>query len=380
MNDVHGKNLDERADAHLDDEVPDGAEVLGLILAMLKTFLVYPSEHAATAHVLWIAHTHAMNAWESTPRIAFLSPEPESGKTRALEISELLVPNPLDTVNASAAYLYRSTAGENGPPTLLLDEADTVFDLKAKQHEDTRGFVNAGHRRTGKYRRCAVRGKEIVPEEYSAWCAVALAGLGMLPQTILSRSIVIHMRRRAPDEIVQPYRHRLHKLAGYGLRDLLAKWASSLGDAIQLPDSMPQGVEDRQADCWEPLIAMADAAGGSWPALARAAAVALVQESRESSASLGVRLLADVRTAFADHDAMLTAELLAALNAMDESPWGDMKGRELGDRVLARMLKQYQIKSRSVRSSISGKAAKGYRREDLHDSWARYLPPVGDQS
>src|SRR5690348_9256177 len=136
MNDVTEKTLDERADAKVDEEVPDGAEVLGLILAMLKTFVVYPSEPAAIAHVLWIAHAHAMPAWESTPRLAFLSPEPESGKTRALEISELLVPNPLDTVNASAAYLYRSTGGEGGPPTLLLDEADTVFDLKAKQHED----------------------------------------------------------------------------------------------------------------------------------------------------------------------------------------------------------------------------------------------------
>jgi len=381
MNDEHGNSLDERADAHLDEQVSDGAEVLGAVLAVLKTFVVYPSLHAAVAHALWIAHTHMMEIWESTPRIMFVSPEPESGKSRALEITEMLVPRPIEAVNVSAAYLFRSVASEDGPPTLLLDEADTVFDVRAKQHEDVRGFINIGHRRGGKYCRCAVHGKAIVLEEYPAFAAVAIAGLGAMPQTITSRSIVVRMRRRAPDEVVQPYRRRMYVAAGTRLRDQLSTWADACMYAGMHPaNELPEGIEDRAADSWESLIAIADAAGGDWPRLAREAAVSLVRESRDSSASLGVRLLADVRTAFANHEAMLTAELLAALNSMEESPWGDMKGRELGDRVLARMLKQYQIKSRSVRSSISGKAAKGYRREDLHDSWARYLPPVGDQS
>src|SRR5919204_4287035 len=94
-------------------------------------FVVYPSDHAHVAHVLWIAHTHLMDAWESTPRIAFLSPEPASGKTRALEITELLVPNAVEAINVTPPYLFRKIGSEDGAPTLLFDEIDTVFGPKA---------------------------------------------------------------------------------------------------------------------------------------------------------------------------------------------------------------------------------------------------------
>ncbi len=70
----------------------EGAAILNDVRSFLSRFVVYPSEHAKIAHVLWAAHAHLMGAWESTPRIAFLSPEPGSGKTRAMEVTELLVP------------------------------------------------------------------------------------------------------------------------------------------------------------------------------------------------------------------------------------------------------------------------------------------------
>jgi hypothetical protein len=81
----------------------DGARVIGDAFAYQKRFVCYPSTHAAVAHTLWIAHTYMLGAWESTPRLAFLSAEPTSGKTRSLEISEPMVPNAVSTVNASAA-------------------------------------------------------------------------------------------------------------------------------------------------------------------------------------------------------------------------------------------------------------------------------------
>ena len=62
----------------------DSAALLNDVHAFLGRFVAYPSEHTHIAHVLWIVHTHLMDAWASTPRIAFLSPEPGSGKTRAL--------------------------------------------------------------------------------------------------------------------------------------------------------------------------------------------------------------------------------------------------------------------------------------------------------
>jgi hypothetical protein len=218
-----------------------------------------------------------------------------------------------------------------------------------------------------------MRGKCIETEEFSAYAAVALAGLGWLPDTIISRSIVIRMKRRGPNESVEPYRHRLHSAAGYRLRDQLAAWSAAVAGDVKFPDIMPPGVEDRQADCWESLIAVADVVGGPWPARARAAAVAFVQESRARPATLPEQLLADVRTAFGDRPAMFTSNLLAALNAMDESPWGEMnKGTGLTDRQLAKRLRPLGVKPGTVREGTA--TNKGYKREHLEDPWSRYLP------
>ena len=82
------------------------AELLDDIRTFLARFVVYPSRHELTAHALWIAHAWLMDCWESTPRIAFLSPEPSSGKSRALEVTEPLVPRPVHSVNTSPAYFF----------------------------------------------------------------------------------------------------------------------------------------------------------------------------------------------------------------------------------------------------------------------------------
>src|SRR5215471_11120053 len=204
-----------------------------------------------------------MEAWESTPRIAFLSAEPASGKTRALEISELLVPQPVEAVNVSPAYLFRKVGSEDGRPTILFDEIDTVFGPKAKENEEIRGLLDAGHRKGAVAGRCVVKGKTVETEEIPAYCAVALAGLGWLPDTILSRSIIIRMRRRGPQERISPFRRRVYVNEGNKLRDALAVWAAGVVDdlAEAYPD-MPKGVEDRDADIWEPLLAIADSIGG----------------------------------------------------------------------------------------------------------------------
>ena len=141
INDVLRKEGLDAARAMHDEARPfekEGAAILNDVRSFLSRFIAYPSEHAKTAHVLWVAHAHLMGAWESTPRIAFLSPEPGSGKTRAMEVTELLVPNPVAAVNVTPAYLFRKVGSEDGPPTILFDEIDTVFGPKAKEHEELR--------------------------------------------------------------------------------------------------------------------------------------------------------------------------------------------------------------------------------------------------
>ena len=355
------------------DPDADGAALLGEVHAFLGRFIAYPSVDTHIAHALWVVHTHLMDCWETTPRIAFLSPEPESGKTRALEISALLVAQPVMAINVSPAYIFRKVAAD--APTILFDEADTVFGQKtgnSTSAEEVRGLLNAGHRRGAVAGRCVVQGQTVKTEELPAYSAVALAGIGNLPDTILSRSILVPMRRRSPGERVQPYRPRLHDAEGHALRDRLAAWAAGAAPRITWP-ALPDAVQDRQADIFEPLIAVAEAAGGDWPSMARKTAVTLATRSRDDAQelSLGVRLLGDLRAAFGEDDAKFTDTLIKALIALPEAPWGDLRGKPITDLGLARRLRHYRI--RPVLLRIGTVVARGYRRADFLDAWERYL-------
>ncbi|HEY5454137.1 MAG TPA: DUF3631 domain-containing protein [Acidothermaceae bacterium] len=357
-----------------------GMELLDDVERYLRRFVAFPSDAAAVAVALWVAHAHLVDSFESTPRLAVLSPEPGSGKTRVLEAVELLVPRALFTLNASSAALFRKVSDEAGRPTVLIDEADTIFGPRAaKEHEDLRGFVNGGHRRGAMALRCVVKGKTIEVEEYPCYAAVALAGLDDLPDTIMSRSIVIRMRRRAPGERVDPFRRRVDGPPGDELRERLEKWAADAASRVDgaWPE-MPDGIEDRNADVWEALLAVADEAGGEWPERARVAAVALVADARRGGESLGVRLLRDVRDAFGQEDKLSTEALLERLTAMDDAPWADLRGKPLDARGLSRRLGKYEVAPKTLR--IGDKTPKGYERTDLFDAWARYLPAPPEES
>jgi hypothetical protein len=207
----------EMSDVEEDDDLGDdidGDALLDSVRVFLERFISYPSKHAAVAHALWIAHTHMMDIWDSTPRIAFMSPERGSGKTRALEATEFLVPRPVHSVNNSVAYVIRKIADDIGKPTILYDEVDALFGTKDPSKADLLAILNAGHRKGAKSGRCVVDGGRVRVEELPAYSALALAGLRDLPDTLASRSILIEMRRRAPNEIIEPFRGRIHRPQG----------------------------------------------------------------------------------------------------------------------------------------------------------------------
>ena len=104
----------------------DGAAALDDVRAFIGRFCALPTEHAYTAATLWAAHAHVLDAFDSTPRLAFLSPEPGSGKTRALEILTLLVPWPMHAVNATPAALFRSVVNLGLEGLMLIGAAEGV--------------------------------------------------------------------------------------------------------------------------------------------------------------------------------------------------------------------------------------------------------------
>jgi hypothetical protein len=366
----------------------DGAALLDEIDTYLSRYVVYPSGHMRHAHTLWAAHTHLMSCWESTPRIAFLSPEPSSGKTRALEVTEPLVPRPVHAVNTTSAYLFRKVSDPAGLPTVLYDEIDTVFGPKAKENEEIRGMLNAGHRNGAVAGRCVTRGDRIETEELPAYCAVAMAGLDDLPDTIMTRAVVVRMKPRARSEKVTPWRLRIDAPIGRELGQRLAQWAASVAEhATQSWPQIPAGVEDRDADVWEALLAVADLAGGHWPENARVAAVAAVADPKRKVPSLGLLLLRDIKTLFETHYQqtvnchLMTHELVTDLKGVEESPWSSIKrdGSGIDARGLAQRLNPYGITSNNIRG-VGGRIRKGYYRHAFTDAWKRYLPDDDDSS
>lgn len=350
-----------------------GAQILDDLRDFVGRFVIFPSEHALAAVTLWCAHSHLVEQTDSTPRLALLSPEPASGKSRTLEVLELLVARPLLALNASPAAIFRSIEDEQ--PTLLFDEVDTIFTRQGKDDgaEDLRGLLNAGHRRGAMVPRCVGPRHDV--HKFPVFAAAALAGLGDLPETLMTRAVVIRMVRRARHERIASFRRREVGPAADDLRDRLAEWAASVRTEVtDAWPTMPTGIEDRPADVWEPLLAVADAAGAHWPATARAACVALCADAQANSASLGVRLLDDLRAVFGDATAKSTASILDALVKIDESPWADLRGKPLDARGLASRLRQYGIRSTKVHVPGDAKKLQGYRAEDLYDAWLRYTP------
>jgi Protein of unknown function (DUF3631) len=362
----------------------DPARLLHDLHDWLTSYVAFPSDHAAVAVALWAAHTHLVHSFGSTPRLAVLSPEKECGKTRVLELLELVCAGAETLTSASAAYLFRRIGSEGaGPVTLLLDEADAIW--KRGKFDETaealRSIVNAGHRKGATAGRVEMNGQAATLVRFPVYAPAALAAIRDLPDTILSRAVVMHMRRRAQGQIIRPYRERTTRPEGEALRDLLAAWAANAEKQVGDPwPVMPPGVDDRPGDVWEPLLMVADLAGGDWPDLARSACVALVKGARDDSQTIGTRLLADLRDMFATSnglfghaDVLFTSDILKALNALDEAPWGGWHdGEGIGARDLANLLKPYDIRPRQVR--IGGTTAKGYHRAELADQWSRYAP------
>lgn len=352
---------------------------LDLVENYIGRFVAYPSDHARAAHVLWIAHAHLIECFETTPRLAFMSAEKESGKTRALEVTALLVPDPILSISASPAVIVRLVSA--GKPTILYDEIDAVFGNARAQEAngDLCAILNGGYRRGAKVYRCVTHGKKVETEALDAFAPVAVAGLRTLPDTLASRAVVIRMQRRAPGELVEAFRYRFHASQGEQIRDELAEWAEEHAANIGAAEpALPHGIQDRAADCWEPLVAIADEAGGDWPERAGAAAVHFNDKASDDTLTRGVELLRDIRDAFGNDSRLSIKGLLDRLIEKPEAPWGDLGGHPLNVRGLSQRIKEYGIKSNTVR--LGEHTAKGYLASDFADAWCRYLPAKGSSN
>lgn len=352
------------------DVTLDGAALLDGAYETLTTYVIFPSPEAADATTLFAASTHAAHEFEFASRLVIRSPVKRCGKSRLEDVLGGLVHRPLLTANISAASLVHSIDLAE-PPTVMLDEADTIFGKALKgdeKAEHLRGILNAGFTRDRPYVRYDPTQRKNVPTP--TFAMAVLAGIGSMPDTIEDRAVCFTMRRKAPGETVSKYRIRRDKPKVVAVGERLCAWVGSIAKELGAAEpEMPAGLNDRAEDVWESLLAVADAAGGDWPARARKAAAVLSAEAEEDAAE-SMRLLADLRTVFGEEDKLWTETILTRLCGIPEAPWGDWFGHALRDRELAKLLRPYGIRSRDVK--IGGVNHKGYYRDQFIASWNSY--------
>jgi hypothetical protein len=349
-------------------EPVDLAGALTETMTIFRRFTVQQTQHAYIALTLWVAYTHAAEAFDHAPRLLLTSAEKRSGKTRTMEIIAKLAAYALVAANATVPAIFRSLTR---PRTLLLDEADTIFGtrVKAEQNEDLRGLLNAGFQRGTPVIRTV--GPNHEPTEFEVFAPACLAAIGTLPDTISDRAVNIRLRRRKSSEQVEQYRSRRNDPELERVQQILSAAVTSVIDRLQDADP-PTPLEDRAADLWEPLLAVADEAGNEWPHAAREAAVFLTRQAQQEDhqQSEGIDLLTDVREVLEliKSDFIPTADLIQRLKGLEESPWREL---DLTPKKLSALLKPYSV---FPGAAGSGGRVRGYRRVALHDAFDRYLP------
>jgi putative DNA primase/helicase len=361
------------------DSWPDsvnGAELLDRIRLEVEAYVVLPP-YASTAIALWALHTWCAESFYISPFLHARSPEKRCGKTTLMMVLAELVRRPLPATNASPAALFRCI--EKYQPTLLLDEADTWM----RENEELRGILNGGHsRRTAQVLRLV--GDEHEVRAFSTYCPKVISGIGRLVDTLEDRSVIVVMKRKRTEDGVQ--RLRQDQLNCLDIRRQCRRWTEDCGNTLrELDPAMPRALNDRAADNWRPLLAIADTVGGPWPAAARAAALALSGQTEDEAN--GAQLLADIQSIFGLQAGDLclgaegtdcpisSAELADALGAMEDRPWSEWRqGKPITKSQLARLLKPFDVRPKTVR--LGPDTAKGYRRSQFADAFSRYLSAV----
>jgi hypothetical protein len=362
------------------------SKLLCALDALIAKFIIMtPAQRLAIA--IFVIHTYAARLADQTPYLAVTSPEKQCAKTRVLELLDLLVARPWLTVTPSEAVAFRRIDAEF--PTLLLDEVDAIFNPKsADYHEGLRAILNSGNRTGTTVPRCLGNSGRV--ELFKVFCPKVLAGIGTLPETISDRSIPIRLKRKLPHEHVERFRRREVEALARPLAEEVEQWVGSLDAEALLAarPQLPEELSDRMQDGCEQLVALADMLGDG--EAVRAALVELLAGERaDSTESLPLTLLRDIRSLYANWEQVnvSSAVLLDCLHEI--GTWASYFGRELTDRDLAALLAHYDIRPMTVwiparkealGNTIAGKDERGYKYDHFAEAWQRYLPAEAEEA
>src|SRR5215467_7296474 len=352
---------------------PPPAEMLDSLTSFLRQYLVC-DQYQLNVIALWIVHTWCYQHFPTTAYLNICSAEPESGKTRCLELLNLLSNSPWlatgvlkGTIIDKLLTPERCTENLGAPHTVLLDDCHHTFGPSERQ--PLIALLNTGSQKTGRY--------ILGPDEYCLFGPKAFASNVPLLPSLASRCITISLKRKKQSEPVR----RFDRNAAEAQAAILLAWLNTIGSnpgwlakkANETPPGIPKRLTPHEQDCAEPLIHIAGAIGGHWPEKARTAIDIIFQNAEGTTRT---ELLCDLRVIFFnknDPEYLATKDLLTELALRDHRPWSSWGGKS--GKKLAGMLKPLGI-FRTEFHPAEGDHFRGYLFKSFQDAWERYIPPV----
>lgn len=347
-------------------ESVSGEQLFSTIDTTIRSFLIAPDQ-TSRIMAIWSALTYLADDVDVFPILAFTSPTKRSGKTTALEITRRLSKKSIMASSITPAAIFRTV--DRFHPTLLIDEADTIF----KESNDLRTLINASFTRNSAIV-VRVQGNDLEPRSFSSFSPKAIALIGQLPDTVADRSIILTMRRRKPEEEVE--RLRADRDMGFSdIKSMIARWIlDNKVNILKCDPSIPSNLNDRQADCWRELFKIADTIGGEWPSQIRNDAIRTCQDTDEDTDTKTL-LLEDIRSYFMTIDEKKQVEskdIVEYLLTLEERPWAEWrKGKGFTVNALASLLRGFSVRPKSIRFGF--RTAKGYVVDDFNEVFSRYL-------
>ena len=356
----------------------NGHDILDEIYCTIRRY-VFMSKYSALACSLWTLFAHTHDAFEFSPRLFIHSPEHRCGKTTLIKVLSGMCPKSLVLVSITPATVFRLT--DKYHPTLFFDEGDA---LNKDTLDQLRGIMNAGHDRESATVPRVEGDSTREVKLFSMWAPKVTARIGThgVHPTEIDRSIMIAMRRmtKAEKEGIARVPKRIRG-AMVDIRRRCTRWANDNIERLRAAQpQLPEALNDRAQNNWEPLLAIADLCDEG--ALARKVALKLSGEEGDGTKSLSALLLKDIHDIFGELDeewtpktrrpykAIASIGLAARLAEREDRPWAEFgrSGKPITPRGIAKLLEGFQIRPREMPSG-----ANGYQEKQFVRAWERYL-------
>jgi putative DNA primase/helicase len=371
-------------------------------MADLQRYLFISEENALTA-ALWVAHANLFHEFEHTPRLVITAPLKACGKTVLLNVLATMTNHSIPTGKCNSAAFVRLSAG--GHLSFFMDEADMLFG-KFGGDRDMITALNNGWQKGGNFIKCV--GDTHVPTQMPVHSAVAMAGISLnlkLPDTTLSRSIVINMQRAKSDQLQEKYRRKRHQSIFRQHGEELLRWCDDHRQQIIAHDPMiPDSVEPRDEDKWESLVSIAQLAS---PELGVQAMRLLMSQRQVDEDEAKMMLLKDFKAVYDWKYSELSNDLKAGMTTKGIQPnalaialcqihsfeenndqvwerWNAGKYFQSQDvrikgHQVTTLLKEFGLFKASIRHEGSSQTFKGFKWDEMLSAYEQWIVPSHDE-